>query len=550
MNFIISSLNEDFIQRLKQLFIETETKYQIVKRPSKIPEDIEPSVSFIDVDSIQNIEEIKSLSQNENIINVYLLTKDVFGSGVDFPKMNVIDSFITALDLMRITNENSMKYMEAMFLRSPNKIIPKEDAIKTIPKEEIPELPIEEAEEDDFDIPSPKTKTEITVIQAVNEDEDDFDDFDEREDLRKFEFQRQQKKDKPAPPKTPIKNHLIEEPLIIDIDDEEEEQKKTEKKLISAQQIIENPRNINEVLYKNNLRDDKNLRDADYIESLSLDEVIKCPLINGRPMEYIEFTHKPPIDQTLALYRINKLKKKGLEKLEIIDTLAEINREENEIRTRQLKEREKKRQEYMKRLESTKVEIPKHEQVLSADKKLSEKKAFIGEFGDNIPDLGPKVLDSEVCGTQGFIPREAEIIDKKEVDEAPLITRESEAVQLGKKLRMEARKADDDEEALLIAFQKQRAINAENAKKDFQEIQQGKQSINDLSMKLPQRKMIERNPMAKVYATENIQRAESQKEIKRVRPPEEVLTIDDEEDDNNKKKGKGGGLFGFFKKKK
>lgn len=546
MNFIISSLSEEFISRIKGLFIKTNTKYRIIKRPSKIPNDIDLSVCLVDIDSIQNMDELNCVKNNENIINAYFLTKDVYSTGVDFPKMNIIDSFLNETDLIKIINENSMKFMELTFLKNAPKTISQEEAMKSIPKSDLPQLstPEETKDSDDFDIPIAPKKKVITIAEAVNEDEDDFDDFEDREDLHKYETQRQNSKETKrnsyvtSKPHSPAKNALI-------VDEEEEETSPQITKEELPPIVLNNPKDINEVFYKNNEREDKDLTDIDYVSSLNLPEIIKCPKINGHPMEFIDFGLRPKIDKTLTTYRINKLKKKGLEKLEIIDTLAEINKNENQVRSQQLKERDRKRQEFIKKLESSsgKIEVQK----VDSTSQFSEKKDFSKIFGDNIPDLGPKKVDKEVAGEGGFVPREAVIHEKKEKEEIK-IELPKEQIELGKQIRQEARKTEMDEASLLEAFQRQRAINAENAKKDLVDIQKGKQSISDLSMKLPQRKMIERSPMAKVYESENIKRAESKTEIKRTRPPEEPITLDDEENDTeNPKKG---GLFGFFKKKK
>lgn len=516
INFLIISLNSILEGRLKSLFEQLHIKYRI-SRQGITRESDGPSIALIDIDSIKNKELIERIKEDPLILNAYLITKDMESGALDFPKNKVLDSFLTSEVILNIVMTNMSAYTDMIVKNKEKEIVPREEAIKVVSTDNIDKKDFAvEDEEDDFIAPPPKNKHTIEKNAVINEDEDDFDDFDEREDLKKYE-----------------NNRIVKSPDV-------KEQTPTK------------------TMYIENEREDRDLGQKEYMEKLELKIKISNPTVLGRPMEPIPLKFSPPPDKVLMTYRIRQLQKKGIEARQISNILLSTIREEGEIREGTLKKRELKRQQYLRMIDNGQEDkIPKDSDNEKLFKKqiseIEAKQLLQADLGIKPQMTRPSIEYIENDNTTTFTssplsPSEESNektndirFDKSDDDDdfdKKIPNKLSDAinsVELKDKNNtiVPPRKfnLDDDEEDVLTLFRKKQA-----------ERKQLVQETATTEINLPKTSLIDADPIAKVYARENIKRAESKTDMKKIRPK-----VEDEDENNDKTTKKS--FFKFGKKK-
>lgn len=522
---------------MRSLFLQTRIPYRVLRKIDSVKDIDEPSIWVIDVDTMSNRDFIDSVKNNENTLKLYLSSINVENAGINFPKFDIIDSEITSSKAFEMIRDNTGLYNAIMEERNNKpEVKPKEEAIKTMPSIESKMVSTEENDEDEDDMLVAPKKVNRVIIKkhdTIYEDEDEDNDNDS------YISVEEERSDKPS---AKISDAKIEAAKL------EEQTIKSEVSENIKQEHIEPIEPVKKVLYDNNERADRDLKESDYVDNLGLftESEFRCPIIVDKPIEYISTDISNAVDSALSKYRVRKLVKAGLDKFQVISEITKMRKEEEKVRMESLKEREIKRQEFLKKFDDSKIDVSKV------------------RAKENIKDDGGAKLRSSLglsSATQAGKPTLIENSDivmgsgekaakKLDMEAAPPKPKEKmksrdeimEEIERKKKDAKERRlMMDTGAESIEELQKKRREEIRKNAERKV--LQSDKPGLPDL----PVQKLTDRNQMAALYKDENIKRAESRTELKTsVKKPKDVVIEVDDDDmiDTKKKKG----FFGFGKK--
>lgn len=547
VKFVVFSMNGTWIKKMRSVLLQARVPYRVLRRVDSIEEIDDPSIWIIDVDTIENLNIINSIKNGENTLKLYLSSINKENAGINFPKFDIISSEITTSEIFSMMQDNKRLY-DAIIAERKNgeeSQKTKEEAIKELPQkpELLPAENDEDDEEDDMLIqPKPK-KMNINRHEVIYEDEDSYAPFEDRHDMESETLK--------------LENNGQSEKKEEDIEKEKAEesvsplQKGTLVEETSIPETIPQDKvePVKKVLYENNERADRNLKESDYVHELGIykDPDFRCPIVKGKPIEYIGNNVSNVVDAALSKYRIKKLMKAGLDKWQIINEITKAKKKEETVRMESLKEREVKRLEFLKKFDDTKIDVSKVKKPVTEEvddgtklrrslgmdtssmnkpSVLPDSKYTAAGDGEKQPvkiDTSMPMKPKEKMKTREEILQEIENKKKEAKDRRLMMDIGTESIEeLQKKRREEIRKSAERKVA-----------------------QADKPGLPDL----PMQKLTDRNQMAALYRDENIKRAENRSELKKSMPkPKDVAIEVDDDDDMIDKKKKKGGFFGFGKK--
>lgn len=528
MNFVVLSMNGTWIKKMRAVFLQARVKYRVIRKIDSIDEINEPSIWIIDVDTIENLEMIGKIKNSEDTMKLYLSSVNIENAGINYPKFDIIPAEITTSEIFRMMQDNKQLYDALIAEKNNDKDLKtKEEAIKELPKTNI--IPVSEElddEEDDMLAPLKPRKISIDRHDAIYEDEEEYKPFEDRSDMLPSSKEK-------------IEEISVSESVVT------EETKETEIPKQSVDKVIEP---VKKVLYENNERADKNLKESEYVSSLGIyeDPDMRCPIIRGKPIEYIGNDVSNTVDAALSRYRIKKLLKTGLDKWGIINEINKVKKREEGIRMESLKEREMKRMEFLKRFDDSKIDVSKVKKVTGEDKDDGTKlKKDLGI--ENLEKPKPTVASDKFMPS-GDGEKKPVKIDMAE----PKIQREKIKTREEILKDIEAKKKEAKDRRLLMDVGSESIEELQKKRRD--EIRQkAEREVSKVDKPglpdLPSQKLTDRNQMAALYKDKNIKRAESRTELKTSisKPKDVAIEVDDDDDmiDTNKKKK---GFFGFGKK--
>lgn len=542
---VLCSSNATWLSNFKTQFQKNKIRYITVRGLPRAYDYEEPAIYIIDVDTQRNKEMLEKIKEKENLISLYLSSVNISNAALEFPKYEIVGNVISDVILQRIIESGQKIYDSYKEQEDLKEVLPKEEAIKNVTSSIVLEKVESEKNDDDF-FPEKKDKKEITNVEAIYEEEDDFDDFDDRPDLKKLSLKKKDEIEKQNLEKTEK-----------DISEVKTEEKKT----------------IYDKLYSMNERKDRDLTDSEYVDKLDLENELRAPIIHGLPLVYINPSKRIAIDDTLSIYRIQKLKEEGLQKMQIVKILSDMKKEEDKIRKVGLEKREETRLNLIKGedISARKERAKRFEDILDISVKKEEKEEKKKAPISSSPKIGPKIESKDRA--EKFIKesgikiekRGAIEIDKNHFDEG---TNAATAVRIEYDKesvfnRPQKEKLESDEIAKRIQEstnnRKLSIEDTENLSNDLNRLfkenrerlaREAEERLNNsqdsLLPGLPTSRLTDRNPMSRYTQGENInvQRAESRTNIKSMRPPIEMVT-EIEPDEIKKKKKKG--FFGFKK---